>query len=278
MNTSSGYCNFSVTMISRRSRQRARANSNLPCRSPLIIVKVIQTTSWVTPLRPFLSQFRHMMPRVPARCRHLRKLWSESPFEIRVACGKIHSPSVSLSSSVWLRTPLCKSVWCSSFSHRSAYLQRQFPGSIKNCNSRFSSRYGTSSVVSLPVGRHYPGASRSLLYAAKEWYRVDGRRGKRTRTHAHRRCVCTRIHARYRGSNSPRCHEEGDRVNELPFCGPPDVFFLLIGMRAGIRRDQARCKRKIGGDDITADRRNDRNSSFGFGVEDDGRRRPYGKV
>ncbi|KYQ50793.1 hypothetical protein ALC60_10117 [Trachymyrmex zeteki] len=162
--------------------------------------------------------------------------------------------------------------------HQDAYLQRQFPGSIKNCNSRFSSRYGTSSVVSLPVGRHYPGASRSLLYAAKEWYRVDGRRGKRTRTHAHRRCVCTRIHARYRGSNSPRCHEEGDRVNELPFCGPPDVFFLLIGMRAGIRRDQARCKRKIGGDDITADRRNDRNSSFGFGVEDDGRRRPYGKL
>lgn len=81
------------------------------------------------------------------------------------------------------------------------------------------------------------------MYAAKERYGVDEREIPRSET---------------------RCHEEGDRVNELPFCGLPGVFFLLIGMRAGVYATARPGKGKIGGDDITADRRI---GSFGFGVE-----------
>lgn len=136
-----------------------------------------------------------------------KTLVRESIRDSRVACGKIRSPSLSLS--------LCDSAHlCASLSGvprlRSAALtcrgnsrdpsRAAIPGSLLAMARRV--------LCSLPVGRHYPGASReSLLYAAKERYRVDEREVNvhaRTHTHADRRCVCTRIRARYRGPNSPR--------------------------------------------------------------------------
>lgn len=112
---------------------------------------------------------------------------------------------------------------------RHSHLPRQFPGSIKSRNSRFPSRRGAPSVVSLPVGRHYPGASRRfIVHSESAVYKVDGVTLAHTGDEPSR-CMCIREH--YQEPRDGR--EEGDRVNELPFCGVPGVFFLLIGMRAG---------------------------------------------
>lgn len=109
-------------------------------------------------------------------------------------CGKIRSsplapflelnPSSSLALSLFLsplfRTPLCNpasdpQVPLPRFRTRGAHLPRQFPGSIKSRNSRFPPRRGAPSVVSLPVGRYYPGASRKfIVHGEKERRRKRG--------------------------------------------------------------------------------------------------------
>lgn len=106
----------------------------------------------------------------------------------------------------------------------------------------FPSRRGAPSVVSLPVGRHYPGASRKFI--------VHGE-GTGIKSTSHGVTRFARTHARtqaHTGGADSRCmrtefrrverrrRAKGDRVNKLPFCGLPGVFFLLIGMRTGIRQ------------------------------------------
>jgi len=94
--------------------------------------------------------------------------------EIRVARSRIHSLPPC--------TPLCNPAgrWSLSPSRREGtHLPRQFPGSIKSRNFRFPSRRGAPRVVSLPVGRHYPDASRRLIvYGNREREREREREGE----------------------------------------------------------------------------------------------------
>jgi hypothetical protein len=137
--------------------------------------------------------------------------------EIRVARSRIHSLPPC--------TPLCNPAgrWSLSPSRREGtHLPRQFPGSIKSRNFRFPSRRGAPRVVSLPVGRHYPDASRRLIvYGNRERERERARgRGRerciksmsaalragsraRTYTRAHRRRAIA-LHPHARAAEEPR--------------------------------------------------------------------------
>lgn len=157
-------------------------------------------------------------------------------------CGKIRSsplppflelnPSSSLALSLFLsplfRTPLCNpasdpQVPLPRFRTRGAHLPRQFPGSIKSRNSRFPPRRGAPSVVSLPVGRYYPGASRKfIVHGEKE--RKRKREGGRARARRLARAH-TRIYTHRRGSRC-MCHEaplspEETAATEVPRRGRP---------------------------------------------------------
>jgi len=71
---------------------------------------------------------------------------------------------------------------------RGTHLPRQFPGSIKSRNFRFSSRRGAPSVVSLPVGRHYPGASRRFIVHGEREREREREKGRARRYAPRARC------------------------------------------------------------------------------------------
>lgn len=155
---------------------------------------------------------------IPARRRHASspvpsspKTLNRGPFEVHVAYAVRFvlppfppppflelNPSSSLALSLFLsplfRTPLCNpasdpQVPLPRFRTRGAHLPRQFPGSIKSRNSRFPPR---RSVVSLPVGRYYPGASRKfIVHGEKERKRkregggTSAGKAAGSRAHAH---------------------------------------------------------------------------------------------
>lgn len=152
-----------MTVISRRISS-ASADYNSPRRSFLIIVKAIRTTSRVTPSGAFLSQFRRGCRRVASR-RHPKTL-VRGPFEIRVACGKIRSPHLSSSPRLALYAFVQSrqdSLALFALATRRS-LAEAIPGIHQEPQFQvLSSRRDAPSAVSLPVGRHYLGASRKFI-------------------------------------------------------------------------------------------------------------------